>query len=382
MTEHSNIGVGGSTAGRVMACPPSRLVASEPQKDTDFTRMGTLLHNAMEMVLTGNTVEETLVLLDDAAQSDDERETLRWKFFRALEIWRMIQSDTTVKQIHIEKRLHLGPVPGAFGTVDVLIEHHDNAVTVLDWKFGDGVMVSANSPQLHFYAAAAMTDPETKHLFNGNTSVRLIIVQPSDRDPDNVLRTARTTTTDLVFFMSRLKWAVDNGHDDSLLNAGDHCKFCPVKPVCPKLKQLATQALQYDDPHNLTPEEIGEALAMTDKLEAWIKSIRDYAHERLEHGREVTGYKLVPRRAQRKWLNETEVNAWLHDNTSAYSECFTEPKLKSVAQVEKLVKDLPKELYEKKSSGTTIARADDPRPEATSTKMIEHAAARLRAYTL
>lgn len=359
--------------GRVIACPPSRLVATEPQKDTEFTRMGTLLHTAMEEYVTGSLPhKEILEMLPPE---------LHWKFERAVEVWLIIASDVTVKRIHVEQRLHLAPIPGAFGTVDILIEHHDNTVTILDWKFGDGVQVGANSPQLKFYAAAAMTDPSTKHLFNANTNVKLIIVQPTDRDPENTLRLASTDVADLVMFMARARWAVENGADDSLLNAGDHCKFCPVKPVCPKLKQLATQALEWSDPHELDPDQVGEALGMAESLEVWIKSIREYAHERLEHGREVTDWKLVRRRATRKWKDEDDVERWLH-HTPGFNidEAFTEPKLKSVAQVEKLVSDLPKDLYEKKSSGTTIARASDPRSEASSAKQIEHAATRLRAF--
>ena len=373
MTDHSQIGVGGSTVGRVIACPPSRLVVAEtePQQETEYTRNGTLLHSAMEMHLLGSTDPEILELLPAE---------LHWKYHKAKEIWKLIASDVTVKHVHVELRLHLAPIPGAFGTVDVLIEHHDNTITILDWKFGDGVQVPANSAQNKFYAAAAMTDPETKHLFNGKTQIRLMIVQPTDRNDDH-LRIAHTDVGELVLFTARAKWAVENGHDDSLLNAGDHCKFCPVKPVCPKLQELATQALQYDDPHKMTPEQIGEALEMADKLEQWTKSIRDYAHERLEHGRAVDGWKLVPRRATRQWLNEDVTETWLAENAAPVEDdCYTEPKLKSVAQVEKLVTDLPKYLYEKKSSGTTIARTSDPRPEATSAKQIEHAANRLAAF--
>ncbi len=368
MTDHSAV-VGGSNCGRVIACPPSRLQAADVTVvETEHMRNGTLLHDAMEQYLTTGELPAV-------------PEKLRWKLDEAVRVWQLIASDQSVKTIHVEQRLHLAPIPGAFGTVDVLIEHYDNTVTVLDWKFGSGVQVSADTPQLKFYAAAAMTDPSTKHLFNDKTQVKLMIVQPAD-DGRTLRGPEKVTVLELFDFTRKLSWAIANGHRDELLSSGDHCRWCPIKLVCPKLREQANRALEWSDPHSLTPEEAGEALELANQLETWITSVRQYAHERLNGGGEIPGYKLVPKRAIRKWTDESAVYAW----AARVGIQADDRKLKSVAAVEKLVKkrklSLPDGLYSKVSSGTTIAPEDDPRSAVPSEGQLEQAVDKLKALTL
>jgi hypothetical protein len=331
-------------------------------------RDGTTCHDSMEQYLT--TGELPVV-----------PEHLQWKIDEALRVWHLIASDQTVRTVHVEQRVHMSPIPGAFGTVDVLLEHYDNTVTVLDWKFGSGVQVSASTPQLKFYAAAAMFDPSTRHLFNDRTQIKLMIVQPSD--DGRTLRGPETVSVlELFDFVRQLDWAIQNGHRDELLNTGDHCRWCPIKLVCPKLREQANRALEWKDPHSLTPAQAAEALELASQLETWITSVRQYAHERLNGGSQIPGYKLVAKRAQRRWRDDDEAIAW----GRRVGVPVTDEKLKTVAAVEKLVKkrniDVPAGLYSKVSSGTTIAPDDDPRPAAPSEGQMEGAVAKLKALTL
>ncbi len=370
MSDHSNIGFGGSSAARVIACPPSRLaVEGIPSPETEHSRRGTVLHDIMEGWLTANTVP-----------AEFEDDAMRSKFEEAQRVMHLLLSDVTVKRTHAELRVHLTAIPGAFGTVDVLIEHHDNKVTILDYKFGDGVQVYPDCEQLHFYAAAAMTDPATKHLFNGNTTVRLVIVQPSDRG--ETLRVHETDVLALLEFIRKAKFAVENGHRDELLNAGDHCRWCMVKPVCPELTRKAKQALEWSDPHELDEIQIAEALDMTSELETWIKSIREYAHERLTHGQPIGGYKLVSRQARNKWRNDEDVIKWAGEIGLTPSDIYN-MNLKSPAALNKLTHgDVPTDLYHKVSSGTVVAPESDKRPAVKSDTELSAVAERLRALNL
>jgi hypothetical protein len=82
----------------------------------------------------------------------------------------------------------------------------------------------------------------------------------------------------------------------------------------------------------------------------------------LEQGGHIAGYKLVAKRATRKWKSEDAAQLALHPYTSAV-DIYEPHCLKSPAQMEKL---LPKEvvapLVELISSGHTVVEESDKRP--------------------
>lgn len=374
---HHSALVGGSNCGRVIACPPSRL-SGVPVQDTgtQYTERGTVLHNAMEVYLATGAIP-------DVVQTTPIIGEMREAAEKAVELWEdylTCDPSQKVRDIHIEMKLHMVPLKGAFGTSDVVIDWaHANMVTILDWKFG--VQMTSWS-QLMFYAACALYDKQTKHLFNRNTIVELAIIQPSAINGET-FRSTRVTVDELFDFIMKLKWAVDNGHRDELLNVGEHCRFCPVKVVCPKINQIAQGSEKWNDPFDMTPDQVGEALAETDILESRIKALRDYVHERLNNGEPVTGYKLVNKRAQRKWNDVDEVLDWIAAHSDVNPEDIMKPaQLLSPAQVEKKVKDLPENLYSAISSGTTIAPDGDKRQAIVPGNSLESLAKQLVASDL
>jgi hypothetical protein len=111
-------------------------------------------------------------------------------------------------------------------------------------------------------------------------------------------------------------------------------------------------------------EMIGKYLANADLLEGWIKDLRALAFTMLEKSVPVPGYKLVPKRATRQWVNEATAYEWLSQNfpeaevtvTSVISPAKTDPLLK------KAKLSMPEGLVVSVSSGSTLASEDDPRP--------------------
>jgi hypothetical protein len=61
-------------------------------------------------------------------------------------------------------------------------------------------------------------------------------------------------------------------------------------------------------PDELTPEQISELLAKADEIEervkAWAKPFRDYAYNALVDNKPIPGWKLVAKRAQRKFTED------------------------------------------------------------------------------
>jgi hypothetical protein len=114
----------------------------------------------------------------------------------------------------------------------------------------------------------------------------------------------------------------------------------------------------------LNASQLGEMLQRADVLEDWIRDLRGLALQVLESGNPVPGFKLVQKRATRKWVDEETAKAALAALLPITE--VTETSLISPAQAEKKLKKLNLGLPEGQvvsvSSGTTLAPESDPRP--------------------
>jgi len=358
MASHSLI-VGGSTAKRVINCPGSvALVAKMPPKDSStYADRGTLLHNAMATILDSDTVTPESMLWTTFKGETLTGELLNEKILPALAALDAVDPEG-VMEYAVETVVGFGAyLPGVFGSADLLGRLGNRAV-VLDWKFGDGVAVSAEeNEQGLFYAAAAMRTPETAWVFEGAEEVEIVIVQPP------AVKRWVTTVKRVKEFERSLKRAVKaSAMPDAAIVVGDHCRWCNAKPLCPKMTGAVDRAVKVQL-ENLPAETIGAYLGNADLLEDWIKDLRALAMTMMEGGTPVPGYKVVAKRSVRKWLDESKA-------TQALTALGIDPvklELVSPAQAEKLLKPskqaLPDDLVASVSSGTTFAPESDPRPE-------------------
>ena len=358
MASHSLI-VGGSTAKRVINCPGSvALVAKMPPKDSStYADRGTLLHNAMAAILDSDTVTPESMLWTTFKGETLTGELLSEKILPALAALDAVDPEG-VMEYAVETVVGFGAyLPGVFGSADLLGRLGSRAV-VLDWKFGDGVAVSAEeNEQGLFYAAAAMRTPETAWVFEGAEEVEIVIVQPP------AVKRWVTTVKRVKEFERALKRAVKaSTMPDAAIVVGDHCRWCAAKPLCPKMTGAVDRAVKVQL-ENLPAETIGAYLGNADLLEDWIKDLRGLAMTMMEGGTRVPGYKLVAKRSVRKWLDEGKANKAL----AAMGIDPVKLELVSPAQAEKLLKPskqaLPDDLVAAVSSGTTFAPESDPRPE-------------------
>jgi len=358
MASHSLI-VGGSTAKRVINCPGSvALVAKMPPKDSSsYADRGTLLHNAMATILDSDTVTPESMLWTTYKGETLTGELLNEKILPALAALDEIDPEG-VMEYAVETVVGFGAyLPGVFGSADLLGRLGSRAV-VLDWKFGDGVAVSAEeNEQGLFYAAAAMRTPETAWVFEGAEEIEIVIVQPP------AVKRWVTTVKRVKEFERALKRAVKASQmPDAAIVVGDHCRWCSAKPLCPKMTGAVDRAVKVQL-ENLPAETIGAYLGNADLLEDWIKDLRALAMTMMEGGAKVPGYKLVAKRSVRKWLDEGKANKAL----AAMGIDPVKLELVSPAQAEKLLKPskqaLPDDLVASVSSGTTFAPESDPRPE-------------------
>lgn len=358
--QHSNI-VGGSTAKRVINCPGSVALVQKmpPKPSSKYADEGTLLHNVMaELIMSEEPPDYYLgTRYEDQILTPELVEEKIWPALRALDI---IDPEQKM-EIEAETRVGFGDLlPGVFGSTD-LIGRLGNRAVVLDWKFGDGVMVEVEeNPQLMFYAAAAMRTPEAQWAFEGATEIEMVIVQPPE------VRRWVTTPERIAKFELELVQAVKQAEKpDAKLSVGDHCRWCAAKPICPKMTGAVDRALkvQLD---NLDAPQISNYLKNADMLEDWIKDLRALALQMLESGAKLPEYKLVAKRAIRSWSDEEKAKVALFAYGLTESEVM-ETSVVSPAKAEKALKKrkigLPEDLVVAISSGNTLASVDDPRPE-------------------
>ena len=359
LTKHSSI-VGGSTAKRVIGCPGSVALCAKmpPKPSSKYADEGTLLHNVMDLILTTGQTPESFAGMEYEGIKLTQ-ELINEKVYPALAALDAVDPNKEMEYA-TETRVGFGDLlPGVFGSTDLLGRIGRRAF-ILDWKFGSGVPVDAeDNPQLMFYAAAAMRTPEVQWVFDDCDEIECIIVQPPS---------VKRWTTDkkrIKAFEQELLMAVKIAQlPDAPINTGDHCRWCAAKPTCPKMTGAVDRAVhaQLDI---LNVAQISSYLKQADMLEQWITDLRALAHQVLEAGKPVPGYKLVAKRAIRQWGDDDQALVAML-NEGIPEEELTTVKVISPAQAEKVLKKHGKQLPANQvvavSSGSTLAEESDPRP--------------------
>lgn len=357
MANHSKI-VGGSTAKRVINCPGSVALSATmpPKPSSKYADEGTLLHDAIAQVLGKYVSPESLLGMTYQDQVLTQ-ELIDNKLHVALDLLGVFDPKLEMDYA-VETEVNFGDfLPDVFGSCDLLGRIGNRAI-VLDWKFGDGVAVTAEeNEQLLFYAAAAMRTPSVSWVFEGVTEIECVIIQPP------MIKRWVTTVERVKQFEQQLLQAVKASQKkDAPIEVGEHCRWCSAKPICPAMTGAVDRALQLQMA-SLDAEKIGGYLKNCDLLEQWITDLRALAHQMIESDTPVPGWKLVAKRATRQWVAEdvaTDVLSKVVPDTDLFVT-----KLISPAQAEKVLKKigmtLPDDLVVAVSSGSTLAREDDPR---------------------
>jgi Protein of unknown function (DUF2800) len=370
VSEHSNL-VGGSSAGRAIACPWS--IANRhlalPDTGSDFAREGTMLHAVIETFLKdhdGELVDMIGLEVAGVTFTAEHVETVQ----TALDLFNEYADALEAEELDrpftfkLEAKVSFGEaIPEAWGTADV-VGRCGTVAVVMDWKFGSGVEVQAEgSDQLLFYAAAARRTLPA--VFEVATEIGLVIIQPAFG------RSVWTVThAELDAFEHRLVLAIAAaGEENPPVTEGKHCRWCPVKHVCPLKQDTAERALVAATTlADMGPVMLGAWLDKVEQMEDFIRALRDLGHRSASAGQAPVGWKLAPKRATRKWVNESVASDALVALGCSKSELFSAPALISPAQVEKVLKprklQIPADLITAVSSGDTLVRDDDPRPAA------------------
>ena len=366
--EEGHSQLGGSGCSRWMACPGSvRLSrAARPSLPSPYALEGTKAHEIAAAVLrTGRWPSDVPSDMKEAVEVYVEH------------VGKVALASSSGTVLAVEQSFDLGRLhAGARGTVDALVyDSHSKHLTVWDYKHGSGVVVEADgNRQLLYYALGACLAHPTWAV----DVLDLVIVQPRAPHPQGPVRIWRTFGYRLLEWWADLEGAMAaTDAPDAPLNPGDHCRFCPAAGSCPALRDRAMltakqefSAVTLEAALDGEAEKLGRALDAVPQIEAWIEGVKALAHAELERGSPVPGWKLVAKRATRRWRENGDAFRAAQNLAAKLgvgaSDLLAPAELLSPAQVEKaLPKDrrgLLEPLVLKESTGTTLAPERDPRP--------------------
>lgn len=333
-----------SKAKQWLACPPSARLSAKfserfGEQSSEYAAEGTKAHALSELKLRLELGElnkfsfsaQKKALGEIPAEmdrfTDNYVDVVLERYYQAKKI-------CPDAELFVEQRLDMSEwIPGCFGTADACVVS-DTILEVMDLKYGKGVPVSAvENPQARCYGLGAV------HEFGdiyGFTHIRNTIIQPRlDSVTEEVL-----SKDDLLAWgeeikpIAQLAWK-----GEGQFSPGDNCRFCAAKAVCKAraYESFDLLAACLDTPDVLPDDAIPGILKVADTCEQWIKDVRAYALNQALLGQEWPGYKLVKgKRPSRAFRNDEEAEQQLI--RAGYTpEQYMESKMKTVAQVEKLL---------------------------------------------
>lgn len=354
MAAHSKIGA--SSMYRWASCPGSvKLSEGIESVSSAYAAEGTIAHDIASQILLGANPSVPV----DFDGMDAVGVYVTWA--------KEVSKDAD--KVLVEHKFDLSSLyPGMFGTGDLVVLKGTRLI-IADYKHGQGIPVEVledgkPNMQLLYYALGAMIDTGFKV-----EQVELVVVQPRCYHPDGPVRSHVFDALELLDFAADLVEAAKRTEDPNApLKSGDHCRFCPAAPKCPELRKKALEVAQreFAPTFSYDPVQLADTLNQLPALEAFIKSVREFAYREAEHGRCPPGWKLVQKRATRRWKDSEDTTLAKLKSLITETETLFERKLKSPAQVEKMIGKAGKkhieELVVAESSGYNLAPETDSRP--------------------
>ena len=304
-----------SACARWLACPPSaRLAAQYPETASPYAEEGTRAHALCAEKLAQALGRAAKEQAENLAAGDAEMEACA-EGYAAFVLQRVEEAKQTCRDplVRIEERLDYSRacgVPDSFGTGDCIIVA-DGRLTIVDFKYGKGVLVDAKrNPQLLCYALGALDAYDCLYAID---TVRLVIYQPRlESISEDELTKDELTKWGAEVLMPRAKQAYAG---EGAFKAGDHCRFCPAKAACRKRAEYNLELAKYDFamPDTLEEAEIAALLPRLDAFLAWANDVKAYALRKALGGTHFDGYKVVAGRSVRKYQDEAAVAKAVQD---------------------------------------------------------------------
>jgi hypothetical protein len=381
MQKHALLSASG--AQRWLSCPPSaRLEEAVEEQSSEYAREGSFAHELAELYLA-----QELGLIKKSEFNKRLKELRQNPFYsEELDAYVKIYLDFAIEKINearartrdavvlLEMKLDYSTwVPEGFGTGDLVLVT-DDALEVIDFKYGRGIQVGAeDNPQMRLYALGALS--QFGCLYEVNT-VRMTIVQPRL----DSISTDEMAVKELVDWGEKMVKPIADlaFKGEGEFKAGDHCRFCRVRATCRARVEMNMKLACYDfkEPPLLTDEEIVEVLDAADEYMKWISDLQGYALDQaVNNGKKWPGYKLVEGRSYRRYKDQGKVAEALIAAGYKEDEIY-EKVLLGITKMERAVgrkefNELLAGLIEKPPGKAKLAPESDKRPAVKSTAEID-----------
>jgi hypothetical protein len=350
---------------------------------TVYTREGTAAHMLAEMLLRTHKRKAAISSVEVEGETIPVTEEMMdavWTYVR------YVRDRARQGKLHIETKVRIASDGEPLsGTTDAFVVNHlTRELEVIDFKFGQGVAVSPDSSQLRIYALGAM---EFLGPFVEINNVLLTIVQPRiNPNPLTITFTVKELADwengILLPALARLTAG------DTTETPGGHCRWCVRAGECVSLanQAMAVAKVVFDevvtdntsgmppDPAGLTDTELGQVLDQAELISTWVTKVRAEASARIDNGSMIPGWKLVPKRASRKWVDTLSV---VRELVQRGVDVMDIVRVETIGHVEavmkrhRIAKDVINPFTVKESTGTTLVSDKDPRKSVdTSAKSV------------
>ncbi|MGN0674689.1 MAG: DUF2800 domain-containing protein [Oscillospiraceae bacterium] len=359
-----------SAAKRWINCPPSvRLTENMPDTPSEFAAEGTLAHELAELklrkkfeVMPKSKYTKALDAIKANPLYAAEMDSCTDEYLDFI-LTIAHRYDKTKPYVVIEKQLNYSHIAqGGFGTSDCVLICKNN-LHIIDFKYGKGVPVSVeDNPQLKLYALGAIAEYSMLYCIE---NVFLHIVQPRTGEGSSSWETSAAA---LAVWGESIKPIAELAYNGSgEFKCGDWCRFCKAKATCRARAEnfFALEDIAKMPKELLSDSEIGEALVKAQTLKNWVTDLEEYALNAILSGSDITGWKAVEGRSNRKITDVDSAFEVLKSN--GYDEALLyERKPITLTELEKLVtkkklEELIGDKIVKPQGKPTLAPVDDKR---------------------
>ena len=359
-----------SSANRWLQCPASiRLCEKMADSTSVYAEVGSEAHALYEYLLKVKLGTDATDPTADLAHLDAEMQECAEGYvayvFEKLETAKQTCKDPVVM---VEQKLDFSRwVKDGFGTADCVIVA-DDTLTVIDFKYGQGVEVTAEqNPQMMLYALGSLCLFESLYDIS---QVNMCIYQPRKA---NVSEWSMHATNLLHWAEGTLKPVAEVAYaGGGEFKSGEWCRFCKARATCRCRAKANLEVARADfaPPATLEDAEIADILLKLDDIKAWCEDVKSYALAQALKGKKWQGFKLVEGRSARKFTDDALV-------AKAVSDAGYEPYEQKLKGITSMTRMLGKKQFEevlgaltvKPAGKPTLVKEDDKRQEISIAKL-------------